>query len=298
MPLPKTLDLHDSAVRPDPHSTLQRYKNALRESIAHGEGNLRGTWCFTDCSSPTDLLAAITSAETSPDSVVLKEDRRTRVTKAHLFNHDVVIKSYTLTRPAEHLKYLLRVSPARRFWATATVMQQLNIPTPRPLACLQQCRGPVPVRSYVINAFAPDTITARQWIEPAFHTLAPEEKTHIMQQMLNHLLLLYRHGIYHKDTKCENILLQHPLLPDRQRLLWIDLECCLCKQPSRHDITRNLVQLNGAIGLQVSREDRLTFLDLVAEHYPWANTPDVIDRICAWTARRLDKEKAIARQEV
>jgi hypothetical protein len=108
------------------------------------------------------------------------------------------------------------------------------------------------------------------------------------------LLTLYQYGIYHRDTKTANMLLHDPTNNSRRTFLWIDLECVQTGViPTRHRIIRNLVQLNGSLGEQVSTADRYAFLRDLSQIYPWLNTPASINKIRRWTERRLWKERIL-----
>jgi hypothetical protein len=105
-------------------------------------------------------------------------------------------------------------------------------------------------------------------------------------------LQLYRNRIYHGDTKSANILLRSPDKPDRRAFFWIDLECVkFGVLPTRRQIIRNLVQLNGSLGSKVLEEDRMAFLHDMSQFYPWLAQPGVAKKIRRWTRRRLLKQK-------
>jgi len=273
------------------NETTRIYSDALKRGQRESGCNVAGCWTGNPGWSLSELLSNIERIEADASTMILKEDRRTRVMQASLGEHRVVLKRYQLTKRIERIKYTVRKSPARRFWAAAYTMEQLKIPTPKPLGFIEVFQGTVPIRSYVINEFMAGSVASREWIEPDFHKQTPAFKELFIRDMLNMLLLCYRHGLYHRDTKCENMLLQDPLHADERRFLWIDLECVQHRKPTRHDIIRNLVQLNGAVGLNITCDDRLQFLNELAIYYPWANQPGVVEQIKQWTAMRLAKEK-------
>lgn len=270
------------------------YREALLDGRRRSGASLAGCWIGSTSFSVSELLAALEHIEQADTTTTLKEDRRTRVMLASLGGYRVVIKKYRLTKRVERLKYVFRISPARRFWAAARTMQQISIPTPQPLGMVEVFKGRTPVRSYVINEFMSDAVTSREWIEEFFNQQSASFKQAFVRDLVDMLLLCYQHSLYHKDTKGENILLLHPKEEGVGRFLWIDLECVQAKKPTRHDIIRNLVQLNGAIGLDISCDDRVCFLEQFAQAYPWVNQPAVVKKIKEWTAMRLAKEKVEA----
>lgn len=271
----------------------EQYRRFAGEAPARQRRGLIGLWLPDTTVSPDHLLAALKSAETDPASIRLKQDRRTVVLRASVLGLDVVIKKYKLPSLSDQMKYALRMSLARRFWAAARTLRALDIPTPEPLGFLECYTARVPVCGYVINRHIPNALTARHWIETRYARASQSHQNAYRAKLLHILLDLYRHGLYHRDTKCENILVESPDDPDAFRLLWIDLERLRPKpSPSRRDILRNLVQINGAVPPDaVDEADRLIFLREFARHYPWTDRPDACRCIQVWTRRRLEREK-------
>ena len=273
-------------------SAATLYRSCHNEVRSVRRGPLAAYWTPDPLLPPDQLLQYIHRAEQAPDTYILKEDRRTRVMRARLMDMDVIIKQYRLTSPIERVKYLFRCSPARRFWAAARTMQAMNIPTPSPLGIVEEYHRGVPVRSCMISEYMCGSLTVRQWLESKSKHLSAADKAQFSRQLLELLQKIYACGLYHKDTKCENILVAHPEEHELRTLLWIDLECVQCKtKPSRHDIIRNLVQLNGSVCRVVSTDDRLTFLHHLATGLPWLKQESTVRKIHSWTARRLEKEQ-------
>jgi hypothetical protein len=262
----------------------QLYLQALKESC--------GTWKSDPSISLSGLRAAIQEAEKARGTKIIKSEKRIRVFRAHLLGRDAIIKRYDLIDVGDRLKYLFRASRAHRAWAAARTLTELGIPTPEPLGFLEIRTGPFVTRSYFITAFISDAQSARTWIKPWLSTRPHEFRERFRKEVVNLLLDLYRNGIYHGDTKSANMLLRSPDEPDRRAFFWIDLECVqFGVQPTRRQIIRNLVQLNGSLGSKVSEEDRMAFLLDMAQFYPWLARPKVVEKIRTWTLRRLLKQK-------
>ncbi|MFH0954292.1 MAG: lipopolysaccharide kinase InaA family protein [Verrucomicrobiota bacterium] len=270
------------------------YRNVLRTEVStvpKPGGRLRGRWEPDLRLSAAELAAAITQAEDDPSAAVIKDSNFIRVIRAPLLGRDALIKRYDLRNLAERLKYIVRASRARRAWAAAQSLVQLEVPTPEPLGFLEVCAGPIPVRSYFVTAFVADACNAAKWLKRQYARQAPEVRESLRSDLLQCLLDLYRKGVYHGDTKTSNILLRAPADPARRAFFWIDLEGVqFGKYLTRYKILRNLVQLNGSLGTRVSDEDRLAFLHDMARHYPWVTRPRVVRRIREWTRRRLLNE--------
>jgi len=271
------------------------YRSALggqRSAFSRWHQPLRGSWSADPHISAAELHAAIERAEADPAVQVVKDGARIRVLRANLFGRDALIKRYDLVPLGDKLKYVFRPSRARRAWAAARTLVRLELPTPEPLGCLEVFRAGIPVRSYYICAFLADAAAARTWIEPHFADQPPALRSEFRRHLMRTLLDLYHHAVYHADTKTTNMLLSSPAGPARRAFFWIDLECVrFGVVPGRHQLVRNLVQLNGSLGLKVADHDRLRFLHDLARWHPWVTGRGVIEKICAWTRRRLDNER-------
>ncbi len=282
--------------------TLIRRARHIYQKALHPKQNT-GTWqkyviksFWTDQPNlpPEELLKQVMAAGTAPDAEVLKRGHRVLVQRIHLFGYDLVMKRYDLKGFVEKFKYCLRHSRARRFWAAAETLTELGIPTPKPFGFLEMYQAGIPTVTYVFTAFTESTMAARLWIEPEFHKQDSALREACSDALLEGLLTLYRNAIYHRDTKTSNLLLKTPVTPEQVELLWIDLECVQCgKIPNKHDIIRNLVQLNGSLGNDFPEKDRCDFLRKLAKTYSWVMDDKVIRQIKNWTAWRLDKEKKV-----
>lgn len=240
---------------------------------------------------PDDLLAALRRAEADPATTVIKETPSSLILRARLFGRDALVKRHDLTRPRDRVRYWFRASRARRAWCAARTLRDLGIDTAEPLGYLDVGGGRAPACSYLVTAFLPDAVSVREWIRRRYARAAPGERRAFRRQLAAFFLELLRRGVYHADTKALNMLIEHPDDPERRRLLWIDLDGVRAGHlPTRYQVLRNLVQLNGSVRSWVPEEDRFDFLRLVAREYPWLSHPRIARRIRARTRRRLLKE--------
>lgn len=278
-----------------PRQAARRARSLYRAALREGrrQGPARGVWLGPPELAPADLAREVAQAEAAPAARVLKEDRGIRVVRAELLGRDVLIKRYDLARWRDRVRYLFRPSRARRFWAAARTLSRLEIPTPEPLGYVELRRTFCPVRSYVITSFLEQS-SARAWLHNAFPAQPPAVREAIRRALLESLLTLYRQGIYHADTKASNLLLMAPTDDAARTFLWIDLECMrFGVVPTRHQIIRNLVQLNGSLGAAVREGERCAFLREMARTYPWVMRRRVLRKIRRWTAWRLERERRL-----
>lgn len=207
---------------------------------------------------------------------------------------EVVIKRYQLKKGLKtSVRYRFRSSGARRFWAAAHAVKAAGIPTPEALGMLESYSKGLPVLSWVITRFLPNSTTLRSWSEAHFSRCTAEQKEQLIQSLAALLIRTYDAGLYHKDCKCENILLSEPVNLQNPALHLIDLECVQLHHgnPSRKQLIRNLVQLNGALGPEITTDYRQHFLQLLSTRYPCLQKIGTDRVIADWTARRLEKEK-------
>ncbi len=269
----------------------RRHLAASAPSRRAGGGAWNGLWAADPGLPAARLAERITALEANPATTILKQDPGSCVLRGTLLGADALVKRFDLRRGRSRLSYLARPSKARRFWAAARTFQDLGLPTPAPLGFLEEYRAGVPARSYIVTAFLPDAVQARQWIGADYIRLPEVERAAARGRLRDLLLAMYRQGAYHRDTKMENLLAQPGADPARPALSWIDLECVRCgRPPGRNGILRNLVQINGSLAPQVSEADRCAFLQDLAAVYPWLRDPAVARQILRWTGRRLYQE--------
>jgi tRNA A-37 threonylcarbamoyl transferase component Bud32 len=287
---------HASASCP-PREARRLYRTHLRPAARTERWNgsvVCGIWKPDPAVSSAALARQVETVIESGRLRSLKKGNRITVRQGSLLGEDAVLKEYRLQTPVDTLKYALRHSRARRYWAAARTMEELGIPTPEPLGYLEYIRHGIPVCSYVFTRFIADSVPSRKWIEPRFADQPPERRKALREELLEALLTLYRHGIYHRDTKLSNLMLREPDADqlDGTRFMWIDLECVQCGvAPTRHQVTRNLVQLNGSLGTHIRDDDRCAFLEDLSRVFPWATSKATKQKIRRWTKKRLDKEK-------
>lgn len=283
----------DRAAAARRHLVLRVFRRALRASDYRGaEGGIsvRAVWS-RDPAQAERLAGWIREAEADPATQVLKETPSGRVFRASIGGRDALVKCHRLSG-WRRWTYLFRASRAARAWASARALGVAGIPTPEPLGLLELRQGGWPVRSYYLCRYQADAPDLRRWVEETWTDWSPARRRVVRRQLAGFLLQFYRNGIHHPDTKASNLLVRHAGDDARRLLMIIDLECMACRPlRGRHDIVRNLVQLNGALAHVVPRADRCRFLRELRCEYPWLGDRRVVRRIERWTSRRLDHER-------
>jgi hypothetical protein len=240
---------------------------------------------------PETLLADVLEAEENPPKI-LKKSHINTVIRAKIDGRDLVIKRFRDPRLKQRLKYLFRNSRSRRAWAAASTLRDAGIDTPAPLGFIECSGSLLPGCCYALTEYVSDAIPARRWIKAWLHQRPEDFRVRFRADLLACLKGLYDRGIYHADTKAGNLLLTDPEDPARRRFWWIDLDCVsFGVSPSRRQVMRNLVQLNGSIGSKLPDEDRLAFVHELGEFFPYLREPGVADHLRAWTLERLSREQ-------
>lgn len=241
-------------------------------------------------STAQEVLQAALEIDNHPETW-LKRSAINLVSATNLGNRTLVFKRYDMLGRRQQLHYRFRASRARRAWAAALTMRDFAISTPEPFALIEGFRGSRPIQSFYVHDFLKEAVTARQWIKPHLHRATPEVREQVRHELREMLLNLYRHGMYHGDTKTGNLLVTDTDDPERRTWSWIDLECVqVAVQPTRRRVMRNLVQLNGSVGSKIEEADRLAFLKDLSEDFPWMTGARVADTIRKRTMKRLRRE--------
>jgi len=267
----------------------RRYRRELgRVKLSRvGPRLLRGFWEPDEQLPLRDLAAALGAAVSGNSAEPVKQDVRSASWKARILGRTVFVKRFAMVTAPDLLKYAMRVSRARRYWAAARCLPLAGIGTPQVLGYLEVLRGFKPVESFVVAEWCemPD---ARRWLEREREN--PQEVSEFRRKLWASLTALYQHGIYHRDTKLTNLLVDQA--GSELLLLWTDIECLTFgSHISLHRVVRNLVQLNGSLPPDFPQRERRAFLELAGRDFPGLLSPRTVRKIHRWTDRRLQKEK-------
>jgi len=179
-----------------------------------------------------------------------------------------------------------RASRARRAWAAARTLTELGLPSLEPVGF-----GEDDSFSYFVYRFDARAITVRDWIKPRMHRQPDAFRHQVADEIFGCLLDLYEHGLYHRDAKAGNLLVEPSHDPDiPNRFAWIDLEDLVPAKLNEKRLFKNLIQLNGSICRRIPRADRMRFLDALAERFPEARVSGLAAAVEQETHRRLMRE--------
>lgn len=142
----------------------------------------------------------------------LKRGNTCTVSRVELDGRQLVIKRYNLKHFAHALSRAWRPTRAWHSWREGHRLALFGIPTPKPLALIEERWGPLRARAWLVTEYCggPDLLA---------HLRADEEPTPAEAASLKTLFdTLYRERISHGDLKATN------LLWDGNRALLIDLD--------------------------------------------------------------------------
>lgn len=141
--------------------------------------------------------------ETMNQGKVLKNGSKSFVSCVMLGGIDVVIKGYRHLGLLHSLRHALRGSRAKRSWGMADRLYRLGVPTPKPLAYLDEYRGVLLWRSFFIYEYVPGPGLSAVLSDPA---IKGERKRRLIDQVVEMLRRLSEGGISHGDLKHSNMI--------------------------------------------------------------------------------------------
>ncbi len=141
--------------------------------------------------------------ETMSQGQILKDGRTSFVSRVKLGGIEIVVKRYNHKGLLHSLRHTLKKSRAKRSWLNANRLLLVGIATPRPLAYVEEYRGPLLHRSYFITEF----IGGRELHGILRDKSVPaDRKQRLVDEVVHTLDRLAGHRISHGDLKHTNIL--------------------------------------------------------------------------------------------
>ena len=231
------------------------------------------------------LIAAHVAALSSGEGV-LKDGRRTAVTRVRHGDGWLCVKEYRQLGLLDRIKDWLRGSRAGRAWRGAKNLSAHGIATPEIVALMERDGKSYLVTSF-INRATPLNLLLRKRFSAALGQAEVADKRTMVRQLGKWLRRVHDLGVYHDDWSTKNILVtQHG---QEWTFHFVDMESVSSrKRLTYRRRVKNLGQLSDA-PFGITRTDRMRFLlayagddtTLTRGSFP----RDVLD-----AARRRDKE--------
>ncbi|MBN2302462.1 MAG: hypothetical protein JXN60_08105 [Lentisphaerae bacterium] len=162
----------------------------------------------------SELVDFITQIDCHMDTgQILKNGNTCYVSRVKWAGMDIVVKRYNHKGFIHSLRHTIKRSRARRGWLHAHHFSMHSIPTPKPLAYIEQRKGPLVWKSYLVTQYT-EGPSMYQFLRDK--NLAAEERENGMQQVKKLLDQLEKYHITHGDLKHTNILMAKngPMLMD------------------------------------------------------------------------------------
>ena len=142
------------------------------------------------------LLADLDGAMVRGES--LKQGNSATLAKVELSGRIIVVKRYNVKSWWHRLRLTMRVSRAIRSWQNGYRLRMWGLSTPLPLAVIEQQRGPLSGRAYLICDYSETTDCSWYW---QHH----QESWSLRNRLANTIGSLQALGLSHGDMKANNI---------------------------------------------------------------------------------------------
>ncbi len=159
-------------------------------------------------------LAAPDAPFDDPQAAWLKRGNSASVVRLALTDRQVVVKRYNLKNFMHRLRRCWRPSRAWHSWRAAQRLRLWGVPTPRPVALLEQRFGWLRGRAFYVSEYAPGEPLAT-----ALPAADPPTRALLLQRLGALLNTLARLRLSHGDLKATNLLVDND-----NKLMLLDLD--------------------------------------------------------------------------
>jgi tRNA A-37 threonylcarbamoyl transferase component Bud32 len=136
----------------------------------------------------------------------------------NLGNRDVFFKRYNCLGLGYRLKNMFRPSRALKSWRAGWKFLELGVPTPKPLACLEERLFRLLGRSYILF----EQIDNATSLLDAWADFDGEQRRDLLQSLGSEIGRMHRLGLIHGDLNWRNIMVQRT--PSGPKFYFVDLD--------------------------------------------------------------------------
>ncbi len=170
--------------------------------------------CDRGFCSKTEMLDFIGQVDALMDAgLILKNGSTSSVSRLTWNSRDLVVKRYNHRGIAHSLRHTAKRSRACRAWLHGHRLEMLDIPTPKPLAYIEQRKAGLVWKSYLVTEY----VEGRR-LHDFLHdeTVSQEQRRAATQAVMKLLERLWKYRITHGDLKHTNVLVTKngPVLTD------------------------------------------------------------------------------------
>jgi len=205
-------------------------------------------------------LAAVRAHERADGPLVLKNGRRTKVTRVEAGGKAVCVKEHRVRGLRDRARNLVWRGRARNEWMAGHALEVLKLDTPRTLALLE---GKGRRSSYVVTELKPALRELDRSIHEEWAPGTPPSRRRPLIRLAAALVAtLHARRLYHNDLKAKNLLLGRRA--DGAPALWIiDLTGVrVGRRFTERRRRKNLAQLDTSLPPEATAADRMRFLAL------------------------------------
>lgn len=197
-------------------SLRKQLKKCLRSSGRHLRIKTNGYIAvldrnFYNQAEPLDFIEKIDAL--MDEGQILKNGNTCYISRLMWNSKDVVIKRYNHKGLIHSLRHTIKGSRARRGWLHSHCLRILDIATPKPLAYIEQRRGSLVWKSYLVTKYIKGQ---RLYDFLRDDSITKEQRSIVIGQVLEMLNNMGKYHITHGDLKHTNILItdKGPFLTD------------------------------------------------------------------------------------
>ena len=143
---------------------------------------------------------------------ILKNGNTCYMSRFRWNDKDTVVKRYNHKGLIHSLRHTIKGTRARQGWLHAHRLTMLQIPTPKPLAYIEQWKGLLVWKSYLVTEY----VQGQKLYDFLHDNTITDQQTKVAEQVRNLLNEMSKYRISHGDLKHSNILITSngPVLTD------------------------------------------------------------------------------------
>jgi tRNA A-37 threonylcarbamoyl transferase component Bud32 len=187
-----------------PTKSMKKYLRTNEKYLRINMGGWLGVFDRSFCQEPEALNFVRNVAALMQQGDFLKKGDTSSVSRSMWNNKNIVTKQYNYRGFCHSLRHTIKGSRALRGWINGHRLLNLGIPTPKPLAYLEQRKGLLVWMSYLVTEF----VDGQMLYDFERDTnVSKQQLSRIIGQIEELLERLAKHRISHGDLKHTNILI-------------------------------------------------------------------------------------------